>query len=202
MLDGVLCTYKSDTTSDVLGRVAGTCLQMVLDRGFDVVSSVSDVVDFSLPVVVGRKGEGDTLHVLFHPEDKVGVKTVRSLFATLENGPVTRIVLVSAEGPTPFTRKEMGGDDRIECFQYKNLVVNPTRCSLVPPHSVVSPEERKELEEKYGVGEDGKAWPRIYHKDPVVRYYNWPAGSLVRIERSVGGDKSTYYRLLLGRGEK
>lgn len=196
-LSEVLCGFKTDAAEEVAARATATCKQMLVDRGFDIRDGMGEGCGEDTNVAVVGTRDDEVAHVVFHSEDKVGVKTVRSIVAALEaEGGPTRVILVSASGPTPFTKKEMAPEERIECFKLKELLVNPTRCVLVPPHRLVTDAERRAVEERYGI-QNTDVWPRIFTKDPIVRYYNWPVGSLVRIDRCVGGEASVYYRLVV-----
>lgn len=202
MFDKVLCTYKNDVMADVFRKVLMTCSQMVEDRGYVIEHTVSAAEldrimekDQADPVIVARSEQFGVLHVVFHTEDKVGVKTIRALNVNIENGDVSRVILVSNEGPTPFTRKELGDHSAIECFQFKNLIMNITRCNICPAHRMLSEAEAEEVSRKFNITSD--KWPKIHRRDPVVRYFDWPVNSIIAIDRVFGGGPSTYYRIVV-----
>ena len=131
--------------------------------------------------------------VLFHIEEKIGVKILRTLLDTIQSSPGKKsIILVSSEGPTPFTKKELVSVPQIETFQYKELVLNITRCKMTPLHERLTTQEAECVLQKYNVKKDDL--PRIPITDPVIKYYNFPMDSIVRISRNINATPSVYYR--------
>ena len=173
-----------------LDRVLQTCVEMVVDRGYAVDRASVDMD----PAIVATRGD-DVLHVRFlTSEDKIGVKVVRQLQAGL--GDVTRLLLVSNEGPTPFTRKEVAEDERIEFWTFGKLVLNVTKFAIVPPHALVPPDDAARLAREYHVT-SADEWPKLPRHDPICRYYDFPAGRLVKIDRAFGNGAHVYYRLVV-----
>jgi DNA-directed RNA polymerase subunit H (RpoH/RPB5) len=166
----------------VIDRVVKTCDEMLRDRGYVDVSCAPDTVASIVagePVV--RASRPGPIAVYMHPEDKVGVKALRTLVQ--EPGDV---VVVSVDGPTPFTRKE--SDSAVQFLLARHLVYNVTRHALVPSFRVVDgPPD----------GVTPNTLPRILETDPVVQYYKWPVGTVVHSERVFGGNEPIdYYRLV------
>ena len=165
-----------------LERVVTTCFQMLVDRAHSNVRrapSALDAIEQGRPVV-----EADGAEVYVSPEDRVSVKALRQL---VERSPDGEKVVVSTGGPTPFARKEMRS---IQFFSARELYVNLTRHSLVPAHERVdSPPDGVEVANL----------PLMLPTDPLVRYYAWPAHTVVRFERTFHGhEPTTYYRAVGG----
>jgi len=78
----------------------------------------------------------------------------------------------------------------------KDLKKPITAHVLVPPHRVLSDEERDELLNKYGI--KVKQLPKISIKDPVIKSIGGvKPGDVVKIERgSTTAGKSVYYRMI------
>lgn len=133
---------------------------------------------------LGLLAEGDArVRVYLCTEDRVGVKYAR---AVLDAG-AEQAVVVSIDGPTPFTRKEC---ERIQFFTARDLCVNVTKHHLVPKHERVTGPP---------AGIDAAHLPRLLDTDRVVQYYGWKVGSVVRIHRVFGGHEPiTYYRVVVG----
>ena len=64
----------------------------------------------------------------------------------------------------------------LEQFMEAELMVNITEHELVPEHVVMSPEDKKELLQRYKLKEH--QLPRIQQSDPVVRYFGLKRGQV------------------------
>ena len=200
MFSSILAAYTTDTRGAMLRRVLRTCREMVADRGY-VTTAVQDAasLDACRPVIEARSPTRGSLRVVFCPEDKVGVKYTRALFAdAVERDGVDLLVVVSSDGPTPFCKREC--DERyadcMQFFTYRQLLFNVTRFDMTPAHSLVPRDEAARLARELRVVKDTD-WPRILLRDPVVRYYDFRRGDIVRIERTHGGEPTTYYRIVV-----
>ena len=176
---------------DVLLRILKTSTEMLQDRGMTEVVRASNVChaieSMDTPVVRGSDAEELRVITLFiHPEERVGVKHVRTI---LEKYPSHLNIIVSLEGPTPFTRKECERKS-IQFFFARDLCVNKTKHCLVPRHEVV---DEKDLPS----GVTLTSLPRIPDSDPIVQYYNFHPGTVVKVQRVFGGHEPIpYYRLV------
>ena len=160
-----------------------TCEEMLRDRGYAVETLAES--DDDKPVMRGSAHATlPDVDVYFHAEERVGVKFAR---AALEASP--SCIIVSVEGPTPFTRKECS-DSRVEFFCARELVYNVTKHSLVPAHERLA-------EPPDGTTRD--TLPKMLDGDPIVRYYGWPVGTVVRVWRCFGGNEPIpYVRVVVG----
>lgn len=70
---------------------------------------------------------------------------------------------------------------RVQTFNYKDLMIPPTEYVDAPKYRLIVEPEKKALMESMKV--NIARLPNISINDPVVRYYNWPEGSLIQIER-------------------
>lgn len=172
-------TVHGDSTT--LNNILNTCEEMLQDRGFVTVERVSDVHtaiaqnDF---VIRGKDSTGTTC--IYITAEKIGIKLVRAIIEKSHGC----VVLVSLDGPTPFARKECGGQN-VQFMLARELCYNITRHKLVPKHTVAAAPN----------GISAEQLPRILETDPIVQYYNWPVGTIVRVERCYAGHEPIpYYR--------
>ena len=114
---------------DVVVRILTTCEQMLRDRGCADVQVLRDAracfdVEDTSPAITGRGGtRGDDYDVYVHSEERVSVKAARAI---LERSNGVRAIVVSVEGPTPFTRRECDGQP-VQFFTARELCVNVSR---------------------------------------------------------------------------
>ncbi|EIN03698.1 DNA-directed RNA polymerase RPB5 subunit [Punctularia strigosozonata HHB-11173 SS5] len=131
-----------------------------------------------------RANPADQIFVFFSEEKSVGVKTMRKLLGILEEKSIQRGIIIFPGNMTPSARKvivAMSAQFRLEEFSESDLLVNITHHTLVPRHEVLTPEEKRNLLEKYRLKET--QLPRIQLADPVARYYGLRRGQVVKITR-------------------
>lgn len=174
----------------VMRRLQATCGEMLADRGYARVQHYEESQHVSSGALLfmsggGRSGGGADVDVYLCMEDRVGVRVGRALVdANKECNHC--ILVVSTDGPTPCTRKEFEGS--IQFILAKELCYNVTRHGLVPRHEAVG-------EDALPPGCLVDQLPRILDTDPVVRYYDWPVGTIIRIERVyVGSEVIPFFR--------
>ena len=167
---------------EVIGRILRTCDEMLKDRGCAAVSWCEEEVEGGILFLRGRGGEEVDVFLLSEP--KVGVKQARAI---LDKSGERNVVLVSLEGATPFTKKECEGRT-VQFMLARDLCVNVTKHSLVPTHTMVdSPPPNMSVEQL----------PRILDTDPIVQYYRWPIGSVVKVCRVFAGNEEIpYFRVV------
>lgn len=136
-------------------------------------------------------GSDEETLVLFCPEERSGVKWVRQLS---ESYPGAHFVIASAEGPTPFLKREASEKQLdVEWWLFSELLINPTRHTLVPSHTPLAPDEAKRLERELCVLPH--QWPKIRSTDIIVRWLRIPVGTVVRCARSgLMPERALHYR--------
>lgn len=142
------------------------------------------------PALQGWHPSGARVALYVHAEDRVGVRFVRTALEREAQDAPCDLVVVSPEGPTPFTRKECEGK-RVQFLSARSMCQNVLRHALVPKH------------ERVAQGPPGvrpEHLPRIRDTDAVVQYHNWPIGTVVRIERHFGGNEPTVYFRVVSSG--
>tara|TARA_A100001015_G_C14747086_1_gene616028 strand:+ start:179 stop:727 length:549 start_codon:yes stop_codon:yes gene_type:complete len=175
-----------DDEESIIRRVVDNCETMFLDRGYTDVrkSTASDQTSEIIsvrPLVTANEAV-----FLISEDDKIGVKLLRKILS----GESRRIVIASNCGPTPFAKKECNCMN-VQFLTIKFLTYNVSKHSLVPKHRLASPDKWKMF------GDDVDLFPKILDTDPVIKYYDWPVGKIVEIERIYGGEEPVlYYRCI------
>ena len=160
---------------ELLLRILKTCHEMLKDRG------CTDIKEYDSWYERASSGkpimESNSTLIFLCLESKVGVKYARALL-TMDKFPI----IVSIDGPTSFTRKELNNVQFLTCSQ---LLFNVTHHSLVPKCYVCDPPFEVD------------SLPKILQSDPVAQYYNWELGTVVCFTRMIAGDAGIpYYRVV------
>uniref|UniRef100_A0A175YL75 RNA polymerase subunit H/Rpb5 C-terminal domain-containing protein n=1 Tax=Daucus carota subsp. sativus TaxID=79200 RepID=A0A175YL75_DAUCS len=165
-----------------LYRIRRTVMQMLEDRGYLVVEAEKEMRHHLF--ANNKWFHLDQIYVFYPEEAKVGVKTMKTYTNRMKSENVFRAILVVQQSLTPFARScqaEISSKFQLEVFQEHELLVNIKEHVLVPEHQVLTPEEKKELLDRYTVRET--QLPRIQLTDPVARYYGLTRGQVVKIIR-------------------
>jgi DNA-directed RNA polymerase subunit H (RpoH/RPB5) len=210
-----------------------TQLQMVQDRGYSISPTEAAIFDMTIDQFAAyvndlfvrmkrsprsslsrsyeaRDAEGKvvrTMLVYYGGKDpqmkQVSADVVRDFIQLVQTYQVTEAVLI-VDAPLSST-----GDNELsaltltrwQVFFDSHLTYNPTRHVDTPRHELLSPEETQaKLREMKA---DISKLLIIKVDDPVVRYYGWTPGGLVRVYRddravSVLAPKSINYRVIVG----
>lgn len=85
----------------------------------------------------------------------------------------------------------------INVYNYNDFLYNILENDLVPPHRVMSKEEKVELKQKYNIVRESQ-FPEISRFDPVAKVYCIRPGEVFEITRSSETSlQSKYYRLCI-----
>lgn len=198
------CSLGTLASRECLDRVYAICVTMLRARGYVAVEGSAvemlDRMTAGEPVMRGResdRGRPD-LVVYFHCTDtRVGIQTVRDIESAAEGsgGDPAEVLIVSLEGPTSFTRRDVG--DRVQFMCYRHLMYDLSRHCMVPPHRLLSAAEAASATDRFEVREPAH-WPQLPFSDPVAQYYGFKHGDLVEILRHGAGTNglSVYYRMV------
>lgn len=186
------CSHGMVSGEEICDRVLRTATQMMADRGFSCACDLDAMkarVAKGKAAVASSAADGRQCILFLDREERIGVKTVRTLQDEHQGA---HLVCIAVGGPTPFTKREMASSD-VSFFNARELMHNVTTHSLVPKHEALSAAEVADVRAQYNML-DSK-WPKLLTTDPVVRYYNWPVGTIVRIRRTgISENEQIFYR--------
>ena len=74
----------------------------------------------------------------------------------------------------------------------KQLMYNPTKHKLVPKHTKISQQELSKIMDFYSIASKNQL-PIILKDDPIVRYYNFKTGDVLKINASLGSLNTNYH---------
>ena len=157
------------------------CAHNMLDRMFRARGGYTKVVHESMGVVRAyhRAAKKNTIVIFCVDEAKLGIKQLRDVVDVPEH----HAIVVFRESITCFARKQldaMASENLrdVETIPLTHLQFDVTQHVLVPPHRVVPPT----VLQKKGV--PPHTLPIIRMCDPIVRWYHWPAGTIVCVTKS------------------
>jgi DNA-directed RNA polymerase subunit H (RpoH/RPB5) len=182
-------------------RVCTTLWDMLQARGYGVVlddgllapDEQDQLADF--PLVAVNQNNRLTA-VYFCPEPKMSVGALRRLRDILHD--VDRlecVVAVVHHSVTPVAIKEARAEEMIHLFQFGELMFNPTASVAVSRHRRI--DDPTEVVKKFH--SKPEQFPAMYTDDPIARYYGWPAGTVVEVDRRLAGFRQIMYRLVAER---
>lgn len=163
---------------------------MLKDRGYVNIQACQTIEEISQNMVESRYivsgSGGESIQVFFHNEDRVGVKQLRTW---VENCMADKIIIVSLEGPTAFTRKEAESSyENVQFFTFRELCVNIMHHMLVPKHEKVTEDEIP-----YRLSASRAELPTLSTADKVAQYYAYEPGDIIRITRTAGVQEPIYF---------
>ena len=130
------------------------------------------------------------VYVYFTTEPKVSIKKMREYIQHMTSSKINHAIIVYAQQITPSAKQLIPSNLEVETFQAEELFENIKKHKLVPPQVRIENEaEILALLKQYKMV-DKNQLPRYDPLDPVVRYYHWPLGSVIKIFRN----PSLYYR--------
>ena len=177
----------------ILNIITDVSERMLRDRGADEVQRTTNVIHAmeheNGHVIYASSSDGCSWDVFIHTDERIGVKYARSVIDECEERG-TRAILVSIDGPTPFTRRECEGR-LVQFFLARDMCVSIVDHCLVPKHERI---EASELPPNVNRAD----LPRMEQTDKIAQYYDWPVGTIVRIVRVFGGHEPImYYRVVV-----
>jgi len=181
-----------------LDSILNTIHEMFTDRGYKIIPRSQwnkKNQQFEDLKAIANMQDGTIVFVFFDTEPKVLVKKIREYVAHMEEQKITNAVLVYGTQITSGAKSGIPENYKFETFQATELYKNRTRHYLVPKHEKLTDEQIAEVLKKYCVSSKNQL-PRYDPSDMVVRYYNWPVGTVVKIYRRFGNQREPedYYR--------
>jgi len=142
--------------------------------------------------------ENDGIFVFFPSDEKVAAKNIQDLQVKMKREDVNRAIVVIKNAITNHAKKitlQLKPEFIFEIFHQTELMVNIMEHSLVPPHIILTVEEKNTLLQRYTILES--QLPRILEDDAVSRYLGLEVGQVVKIVRaSETAGKYVTYRLV------
>ena len=136
--------------------------------------------------LIFQKQNGTKILVVWHNQD-VGVSLINRLYKRLSQENISNILIIKSGKLTPMantTINELSSMHMIQVFGVEDIMNNPTTHSLVPKHELLTNKDANDIIEAYKIKKSQLL--RIYTSDPIVRYYGWRRGNIIKITRNKG----------------
>ena len=168
---------------------------------FDKKAKMNDIsfVDSMKDIIDTPK---DTIYIEFiETSEDVGIEIIKGIINKAYDDGVRHIIIITKSKLGNSPKKwiiNLSISMRIEVFLFGEMNKNPTNHFLVPKHSLVSSEERAEIQQKT----TGYNLPQISVDDPISRWLGFLPGDLVKIDRiNLGNPRLVneilFYRLVI-----
>jgi len=183
-------------------RTQNTVFQLLKDRRYVIADSqMLSVEEFENYkddeediTTTFQKKNGLKILLMWHIKEGLGISIVQDCCKRMQESQVDSALLIKYGKMTPAANAALSTEvtKNIQVFDVDELLNNVTTHSLVPTHELLPREEQEKLLETYKVTRI--QLPRIFSADPIVKYYAWKKGNIVKITRK-GGD--IYYRCIV-----
>ena len=170
-----------------------TCIEMAKDRGFEVDQNYSLITDNDFKYMLFEKKidifaeNSDKTRAIFFKfvlAPKIKPSTIKVIIDEIkkecEYTNIDLIIILKSKPNNTITKIEKEYTTNIQIMWCKQLQFNITKHVLVPTHTKCNDEEINELLKTYNLLTKVQL-PLISRDDPVIRYYNYKPGDVIKI---------------------
>jgi len=190
-------------------RARQTVFEMLEDRGFDL-SGISPSRDQEFDDFKSNYLKKDIdifidnpdrqVHIVFICQNKVSPSLLRETLDISLTNYLTKdnkcLIIVMKKPPNNSSLKIENKHSFLQLFWVGQLVINITKHTLVPEHTVLTEAQKKTILKKYHVPDESH-FPVILKTDPICQYYNMKKNDMCRITRmSPSAGRVNYYRVV------
>jgi DNA-directed RNA polymerase I, II, and III subunit RPABC1 len=188
-----------------LFRVRKTLLKLLQDRRYTVVNDMvsqtfdefktaygalsADIIYDHMAMLVPHEDIETQKLLVWFSDKKLNKDDFKAITTKMDSDGATRAIVITtlpvekltAQFRENVTSYNASGQCRIECFDFRELVINITEHVLVPKHVPLTLAQTKELLSNYKL--KLSQLPRMQLNDPIARYYGLQKGEVVKIIR-------------------
>jgi len=185
-------------------KVWRVCLELVKDRNFQYDEAYNKVGIEEFKYILNNnlfeifaKDSNRMIYIKLIKNSKIKTANLKEILEEIKKKTDLKleIIFILTNKPNSTIKKlENDKSEEIDSLQincYKSLLFNPTRHILVPKHTRLTAEETNELLETYSLSNKPQL-PIILKEDPIVRYYNFKVGDVLKIEKTKGISNLNY----------
>lgn len=168
--------------SEKMEKARATCLEMLLQRGYDVADEV-DGDDDEEERILAIKPDGNEIIVFFSDSPKFNVKNIQSYITSMDDMGIFHAIIIYNDGVTSFTRKaiEQSLEMTFELFSVDDLQYNITKHKLQPKFEKLDDDEAVKFKAKYGT-----RFSIMRGDDPISNFYAYQKGDVIKVTRANG----------------
>jgi len=139
--------------------------------------------------------------IIFTPLYHVGIGPVRDYIEWMRANAVTNAIVLSMNGPTPFTIKGLSQADsykdvKLEFFEYQHLAYCVADHEIQPKHFIMSKKSKNIVLSRYKIKQE--KLPKIKESDPLAKFYGLEKGDMMKFICTNGAQEySTRYRICM-----
>ena len=193
----------------ILYRVRKTIIEMLEDRGYSVpeienLTFEQFMIKYNnknLDIFINDESKNKKIYIHFYNElknfSKSDLKNIMQKITSEYQDENINIILLLRDKENSAVTKELNKTSftNVEIFLKSNMIFNITHHEYVPKHIILTPEEEKELLEKYNTTKT--KLPKISSLDPIAKYYGMKTNQICKIIRkSPEVGNYLYYRLV------
>lgn len=122
-----------------------------------------------------------------HRSSNIAVKEVRHWYAWMEEVGIRHVVMVSRDKLNTYIVRELASLEgvTVNMLTTAELRVNPTQSAYYVPHARLDGAQAASVKARYG------KLPLLPVSDPVVKYFGWNVGDVIRVRRDYAGFEFT-----------
>lgn len=185
-----------------------TCLELIKDRNYSYnpIYDKITIEEFKImyikricDIISNENENKQKIYIKFVINPKIKPSQLKDYIDEIRKEYITgedEFVIVLKTKPNNTMLKIVKEKDykNIQILWVKTLKYNPTKHFLVPKHEKCTKEEIEELMDVYKIA-NKLQFPIILREDPIIRYYNFKSGDIIKITRnSPTAGVSRYYR--------
>ena len=184
-------------------NIRKTILEMFIQRKYKKIDCKKiDLIPSSIGhiIITAEDTSGNPVWA-FDIISKLNADTIQAHLAVMNTHNIKHSIMICEKQPTPVCNNVIANSLNlgiiIELFQTEDLEYNPTKHILQPKFSLLDEKEAEELKKKYGASN----FPVLLRSDPIVRFYNYDKGSIIKITRKnvrngISTGESITYRIV------
>jgi DNA-directed RNA polymerase subunit H (RpoH/RPB5) len=167
------------------------CNEMLSQRKWSITTgTITDDNNSVIDIFSGETLEGNSYVTMFLESGKLNIANIKDCIKYLQQHGTKHCIIVYNNNITSSAKKVISNfvDTVFELFAVNDLQTNITKHYYVPKHLMLNTVEEAAFKSRMGTD-----IPVLLKTDKVCRFYNYPKGAIIMVNRL---DKSVGYRIV------